>query len=635
MKYQNIRTEKKKGCGRKGISLLMAGTMAVSMLPAVPANAAELAEPTSAAVELAGREKAESGSLESLLAEENETSDPAVSAEPETTTAAETTTSSAEASSESTEAPSTSGSTAASSEAPTETQPVTADPSQTLPAETQPAETQPSETLPGETTPAESTTAAPVLVVQQPPLDLEALRAAMPVNQSSIRTELALSAYSLVGQVGYFWGGKSTVLGWDPLWGTVMQVTIDGSQSTGTFRSYGLDCSGFVGWVYVNAFQDPSILGSLGSVTSEQWANSDPVDWSDAMVGDLVFRRIPSATEQNHVGIIVDRDANGNVKIAHCSSGSNNVIVEEGQAGFPYVRRPRLMSGECSCTTQIGNVIIHDASCKEYSGTNTDVNASDPLIWDTKEQLIQDLGSMFPDAALAEAVSDALWDTYAERRYSSVWEQALLTNGADISFVNMALDLFHAPQEKHLNLNTLGYERLDDFVKSAQIVVNAQGESEEERLLREAEQQQIQERINAGEDIQMPEYDIPDPVVSIQGIEYLQSAKEINLENNQITSLAPLDYDTNGVYHWSVYYEENGVWVEDPDGELHEAGEISTYFGGGLPGTREAYATYLDLKNNPIEEIPENTPGRLVICNIQKADAGAAETETASETEAN
>ena len=160
---------------------------------------------------------------------------------------------------------------------------------------------------------------------------------------------------------------------------------------------------------------------------------------------------------------------------------------------------------------------------------------------------------MFPDAALAEAVSDALWDTYAERRYSSVWEQALLTNGADISFVNMALDLFRAPQEKHLNLNTLGYERLDDFVKSAQIVVNAQGESEEERLLREAEQQQIQERINAGEDIQMPEYDIPDPVVSIQGIEYLQSAKEINLENNQITSLAPLDYNANGVYHWSVY----------------------------------------------------------------------------------
>ena len=38
----------------------------------------------------------------------------------------------------------------------------------------------------------------------------------------------------------------------------------------------------------------------------------------------------------------------------------------------------------------------------------------------------------------------------------------------------------------------------------------------------------------------------------------------------------------------------------DPDGELHEASEISTYFGGGLPGTREAYATYLDLKNNPI-----------------------------------
>lgn len=51
-------------------------------------------------------------------------------------------------------------------------------------------------------------------------------------------------ALALVDKVDYFWGGKSLVLGWDDRWGELMEVTAEGSDTTGTEQPYGLDCSG-------------------------------------------------------------------------------------------------------------------------------------------------------------------------------------------------------------------------------------------------------------------------------------------------------------------------------------------------------------------------------------------------------
>ena len=78
--------------------------------------------------------------------------------------------------------------------------------------------------------------------------DAKALLAALPEDLSAERREVLKAACSLVGKVNYFWGGKSLVLGWDSRWGTTMKVTADGSSTTGTYRPYGLDCSGFVDW---------------------------------------------------------------------------------------------------------------------------------------------------------------------------------------------------------------------------------------------------------------------------------------------------------------------------------------------------------------------------------------------------
>lgn len=74
--------------------------------------------------------------------------------------------------------------------------------------------------------------------------DTAALIRNLPEGLSPERDAVVRAACSLVGKVNYFWGGKSLVIGWDARWGELRQVTAAGSSTTGTYRPYGLDCSG-------------------------------------------------------------------------------------------------------------------------------------------------------------------------------------------------------------------------------------------------------------------------------------------------------------------------------------------------------------------------------------------------------
>ena len=112
-------------------------------------------------------------------------------------------------------------------------------------------------------------------------------------NVSEDRVDVITAAYSLVGKVGYFWGGKSTVIGEDPSWGTVEKVSAEGSKSSGTLRAYGLDCSGFVTWAVINGYQDQGMQAAVGDGTSDQWEKANVVSEADAQPGDLVFQRGP------------------------------------------------------------------------------------------------------------------------------------------------------------------------------------------------------------------------------------------------------------------------------------------------------------------------------------------------------
>ena len=155
----------------------------------------------------------------------------------------------------------------------------------------------------------------------------------LPADLSEARREVVLTAYQLLGKVHYFWGGKSLVIGWDSRWGMPMEVTAEGSSTTGTVRPFGLDCSGMVDWVFYNQSGGQYVIGHGGGATA-QHSYCTPIAWSDAQPGDLAF--YPG---DSHVGIVCGFDSGGNIMIIHCASGANNVVVT-GKIGFTSIGRP-------------------------------------------------------------------------------------------------------------------------------------------------------------------------------------------------------------------------------------------------------------------------------------------------------
>ena len=164
--------------------------------------------------------------------------------------------------------------------------------------------------------------------------DTAALLRDLPEGLSPEREAVVRTACSLVGKVNYFWGGKSLVIGWNARWGEVRQVTAAGSSTTGTYRPYGLDCSGFVDWVFFNQSGGSYVIGHGGGATMQHSYCTD-ISWSDAQPGDLVFY-----PDNSHVGIVGGRNANGELLIIHCASGYNNVVVT-GLEGFTSIGRPQ------------------------------------------------------------------------------------------------------------------------------------------------------------------------------------------------------------------------------------------------------------------------------------------------------
>ncbi len=178
----------------------------------------------------------------------------------------------------------------------------------------------------------------------------------LPDALSPYRREVVMQAYSLVGKVHYFWGGKSTQTGWDIRWGNEAIVGSGGSTQTGTTRAYGLDCSGYVLWSLVNTEETLGASGEIeqmdktdvsnrvGYGTAGQWEASTEIAWEEAQPGDLAFYGAPATTPRNHVGIIVGRNGEGQLLVAHCSSTQNNVVVSEaGEEGFRHIRALKLV----------------------------------------------------------------------------------------------------------------------------------------------------------------------------------------------------------------------------------------------------------------------------------------------------
>ena len=155
----------------------------------------------------------------------------------------------------------------------------------------------------------------------------------LPDDLSMERRMVVTYALALVGKVDYFWGGKSLVLGWDDRWGELMEVTAEGSATTGTEQPYGLDCSGFVDWAFYNASGGRYIIGQGGGAAA-QHANCVDIEWDEVQPGDLLFY-----PEDEHVGIAAGRDWLGRLLVVHCASGTGRVAISH-KTGFETAARP-------------------------------------------------------------------------------------------------------------------------------------------------------------------------------------------------------------------------------------------------------------------------------------------------------
>lgn len=174
---------------------------------------------------------------------------------------------------------------------------------------------------------------------------------ALPTEDQSALIEAALS---LVGKVGYFWGGKSDAIGWDDRWGVPTRVDSSGSDTTGTLRPFGMDCSGYVSWCFRQlGYSAVDVDGLIGSGTWNQWDKSTPIAWRELRAGDFVFQNKYPGADSNHIGICVGFTQDGEPVFAHCSASEDNVVVTTAGDIFKYARRP-------SVFTDIENVSIVD-----------------------------------------------------------------------------------------------------------------------------------------------------------------------------------------------------------------------------------------------------------------------------------
>lgn len=148
----------------------------------------------------------------------------------------------------------------------------------------------------------------------------------LPEDISEERKKVIEFALSSVGKVPYYWGGKPYRSGYeDNNFGTIVTADEEGRILRG------LDCSGWINWVYWSAlgerlpYESTSGLAACGSAIKR----------SELKPGDIVLK----TGEDAHVVMFLGWMPDGQMQCIHESSSSvNNVTVDVMQANWPYYR---------------------------------------------------------------------------------------------------------------------------------------------------------------------------------------------------------------------------------------------------------------------------------------------------------
>jgi len=139
------------------------------------------------------------------------------------------------------------------------------------------------------------------------------------------------------GPLPYFWGGKYPKKGVNPNWGTTARITAAGNKRwrVGSMLPLGLDCSGFVDWVYVQATGKSISAMAGGGGAAAQYYACKPIKMKDLKPGDLGFLKNPYKTGGTaaHVGIYIGKDSDGTPLFIHCTANTYGVTDKFYRAG--------------------------------------------------------------------------------------------------------------------------------------------------------------------------------------------------------------------------------------------------------------------------------------------------------------
>ena len=150
----------------------------------------------------------------------------------------------------------------------------------------------------------------------------------LPADISEERKTLVRYALSSVGKIPYYYGGKASCRGFE---GNGFGLVTGEADYKGRILR-GLDCSGWIQWVYWSALGD-NLNGAAS--TSNLIGCGEKIRRADLKPGDIVVR--PGT--DSHVVMFLCWADNGNMIAIHENSSANNVSVNEVTANYPYYRR--------------------------------------------------------------------------------------------------------------------------------------------------------------------------------------------------------------------------------------------------------------------------------------------------------
>lgn len=149
---------------------------------------------------------------------------------------------------------------------------------------------------------------------------------ALPQDLSQTRRDLIRFALESVGRVPYYWGGKASHPGYEGnRFGSLVSPDPEGRILKG------LDCSGWISWIYWSVTGERLPYESTAGMT----AVGIPISKEELKPGDLIFRTGDNA----HAILFLGWTSDGRILCIHESSDTaNNVTISEKNTNWLYFR---------------------------------------------------------------------------------------------------------------------------------------------------------------------------------------------------------------------------------------------------------------------------------------------------------